>query len=66
MTQTKDLFRRKRVGRIGFWAAADYSAPSLTTISLAYTGSAPSGDIALSVGPSNLGAKDASGMHEGI
>jgi len=43
MTKTNDLSRRKLLGRIGLLAAAGYSVPALTTLSMAQAGSGPSG-----------------------
>lgn len=43
MTKTNDLSRRKLLGRIGLLAAAGYSVPALTTLSMAQAGSGASG-----------------------
>ncbi len=68
MTKTNDLSRRKLLGRIGILAAAGYSVPALTTLSMAQAGSGASGggknsggggdDAAPSAGPSNSGTDD--------
>ncbi len=62
MTKTNDLSRRKLLGRIGLLAAAGYSVPALTTLSMAQAGSGASGggasgggDSGPSNGPSNGG-----------
>jgi hypothetical protein len=43
MSKTEALSRRKLLGRIGVLAAAGYSVPALTTLSMAQAGSGPSG-----------------------
>ncbi len=43
MTKTNDLSRRKLLGRIGLLAAAGYTVPALTTLSVAQAGSGASG-----------------------
>jgi len=43
MTKTNPLSRRKLLGRIGLLAAAGYTIPALTTLSVAQAGSGPSG-----------------------
>jgi len=43
MTKTDALSRRKLLGRIGLLAAAGYTIPALTTLSVAQAGSGPSG-----------------------
>ncbi len=60
-TKTEALSRRKLLGRIGVLAAASYSIPAFTTLSVAQAGSgasggggsAPSAESAPSNGPSN-------------
>ncbi len=43
MTEKDALSRRKLLGRIGLLAAAGYSVPALTTLSMAQAGSGASG-----------------------
>jgi uncharacterized membrane protein len=43
MTKTNALSRRKLLGRIGLLAAAGYTVPALTTLSMAQAGSGASG-----------------------
>ena len=50
MTKTDILSRRKLLGRIGVLAVAGYTAPALTTLSVAQAGSGPSGGGAASGG----------------
>jgi len=53
MTKTNDLSRRKLLGRIGLLAAAGYSVPALTTLSMAQAGSGASGGGGNSSGGKN-------------
>ena len=53
MTKTDVLSRRKLLGRIGLLAAAGYTIPALTTLSVAQAGSGPSGGGASGGGASS-------------
>lgn len=64
MTKTNDLSRRKLLGRIGLLAAAGYSVPALTTLSMAQAGSGASGGGA-SGGGSDSGSDSDSGPSNG-
>jgi len=59
MTKTNALSRRKLLGRIGLLAAAGYTVPALTTLSVVHAGSGASGggnaSAASSNGPSSNG-----------
>ncbi len=59
MTKTNDLSRRKLLGRIGLLAAAGYTVPALTTLSVAQAGSGASG------GGSNSGASNSGASNSG-
>ena len=64
MTKTNALSRRKLLGRIGLLAAAGYTVPALTTLSVAHAGSGASnssGTSAASAGVSVSSASTSSG-----
>jgi len=69
MTKTDPLSRRKLLGRIGLLAAAGYSVPALTTLSMAHAGSGASGGGSSSggnsSGASNSGASNSGASNSG-
>ena len=64
MTKTDPLSRRKLLGRIGLLAAAGYSVPALTTLSMAHAGSGASGGGSSSGGNSS-GASNSGASNSG-
>ena len=63
MTKTSDqLSRRKLLGRIGLLAAASYSVPAFTTLSMAQAGSGASGGGDSNGGSSNASAPSAASV----
>ncbi len=65
MTKTNALSRRKLLGRIGLLAAAGYTVPALTTLSVAQAGSGASNSGPSNSGPSNSGPSNSGASNSG-
>ena len=65
MKKTDALSRRKLLGRIGILAAAGYTVPALTTLSMAQAGSGASASGGSNSGGSNSGGSNSGASNSG-